>query len=551
MKKGVLLFLLFFICMVDYSCSEEEENSDGETNSLEFWFGWNGSDDMSTTPSSTNFGFGSGSLPSSVDLVPKFPPIGNQGNYGTCVAWAVAYNAKTALNGISKNLSTSDLYATANQFSPKDLFTAIPDNQKGGNCNGTNFSTAFEILQNRGVATMQTVPYNGLGNCSSSNLQANWNSEASQNKIKYWRKIEGTVQSIKQNLANNIPVVFGAKLADNFMTWNSSNVLSSNTSYNNVGQHAYHAMVVAGYDDNKGANGAFKIINSWGEYWGNNGYCWVDYNFFINEFCTGSNGDKPLFIAANAEGGNDNTPPDETNPNVSGVDLAAWVFADYSNYQNTGVINNRKIEFNVYNIGNQTASANNNWSVYYIYFNAYNANDYGVIFADDFNTSTSYGSYYCDNNYTCTFNINLLPGSNFAGTIFGSSYASRSYNMPPLTGYYYLVVLADAGDSFVELDEMNNLFYTTNQPKYFDYGYSSRSSENNKNNFNFSNTLEATPTNLKRNEHNKIVSKQTPNAYTSEEILDFIKREYNNGELKSKILRHQKELDSAPYNKKK
>jgi len=123
--------------------------------------------------------------------------------------------------------------------------------------------------------------------------------------------------------------------------------------------------------------------------------------------------------------------------------------------------------------------------------------------------------------------------------------------MPPLTGYYYLVVLADAGDSFAELDEMNNLFYTTNQPKYFDYGYSSRSSENNKNNFNFSNALEVTPTNLKRNEHNKIVSKQTPNAYTSEEILDFIKREYNNGELKAKILTHQKELDSAPYNKKK
>ena len=37
-----------------------------------------------------------------VDLSMKFPPIGNQGNYGTCVAWATGYNMKTALDAIDK-----------------------------------------------------------------------------------------------------------------------------------------------------------------------------------------------------------------------------------------------------------------------------------------------------------------------------------------------------------------------------------------------------------------------------------------------------------------
>ena len=46
-----------------------------------------------------------GGLPSSVDLTKKFPPIGDQGQYGTCVAWASSYNLKTALNGIEKGLS--------------------------------------------------------------------------------------------------------------------------------------------------------------------------------------------------------------------------------------------------------------------------------------------------------------------------------------------------------------------------------------------------------------------------------------------------------------
>ena len=33
-------------------------------------------------------------LPSAVDFTDKFPPIGDQGQYGTCVAWAAGYNLK-------------------------------------------------------------------------------------------------------------------------------------------------------------------------------------------------------------------------------------------------------------------------------------------------------------------------------------------------------------------------------------------------------------------------------------------------------------------------
>jgi len=40
-----------------------------------------------------------------------------------------------------------------------------------------------------------------------------------------------------------------------------------------------HAMTIIGYDDDK-YDGAFEVINSWGEDWGNEGYMWIRYKDF-------------------------------------------------------------------------------------------------------------------------------------------------------------------------------------------------------------------------------------------------------------------------------
>lgn len=559
MKKiNVFLYAILALQLCLFVACEKDEDNDPmeeqeEQEQLGNALGWNGQDDLSTIPTSTNFSFGNTSLPSSVDLVPKFPPIGNQNPFGTCVSWAVGYNLKTALNGMSKGYSSSQLASTVNQFSPKDLFTAIPDNKKGGDCNGTGFAEALTVLQDRGVATVQTVPYTGLGDCSNSNVQSSWTSEANQNKIKYWRKIEGSIQSIKQNLANDIPVVLGAKLADNFMSWNSDVVLSSSTSYANVGQHAYHAMVIAGYDDDKGAAGAFRVINSWGETWGDFGYVWVDYNYMMTEFCVSPDGSKPLFIASDQDEGGDNNPPDDTAPNTTGVDLAPWVFADFSTFQNSGVPNERQIEFNIYNIGNQAASPDNDWSIYYIYFNAYDANDYGVVYYDQFNTSIQANTYNCPTADNCVFNLSIPSGSSFTETAWGLPSQTRTYYMPELSGYYYLVLIADAEDKFDEQDEMNNLHYTTINPKYFDFGYSSRLAQNDSNStgdedsFSFVNEMEPNEQTLLDNKYQTIVNENFKNAYTQKEILDFIKQETKNGNIDTKIDRYIQKTKDQYY----
>jgi C1A family cysteine protease len=524
MIMGMLLALVFVI-----GCKKDNNNTTPANHAL----GWYGTDDPSKVPSTTNFGFGSGNVPSSYSLIDKFPPIGDQGQYGTCVAWSVAYNCKTTVNGLSKGYGPSDLADPSKQFSPRDLFTAIDDGNKGANCDGTNFNFALDMVQTRGVATLATAPYTtDLGTCSQSTLDPSWTQEAGNYKFKWWRKIDASVAAIKENISQNVPVVFGARLADNFMSHNDDEVISSATSYDNVGQHAYHAMVIAGYDDSKGPNGAFRCVNTWGTTWGGNGYYWVDYNFFMSDFLSSLNNEPNLYIAANED--SDVTPPDTIEPNSSGVDLIPWVFDDWSTY-NYNYPTERKIDFNIYNAGNTDATSSADWAYYYIYYNAFDANDYGIIFYDQFNTTVPENTYNCPNDWNCIFNIPIPAGNNFAYVAWGSEWVERTYYMPNITGDYYLLCLADATDKFQETDELNNLFYTTIDPIYFQSGVGYKSSEKSNSHFNFKNDITMSKENIKHSKYNSVVTQQFRNAYTPEEIISFFKKEKSSGRMDRKV----------------
>ncbi|MBL0310480.1 MAG: C1 family peptidase [Bacteroidetes bacterium] len=519
--------LLLMLLMVG-GCKKNPNKTD-----LPYGFGWNGTDDPTKVPQSINsINFAAGATyPASASIVSKFPPIGNQGQYGTCVAWAVGYGVKTAIHGMDKGFNATQLASSANQFSPKDLFTALPDSKKGADCNGADFTDALDIILNRGIATMQTVPYTGLGSCTQSTLQSSWTTEANNYKIKNYRRINLTVNEIKSYISTNVPIVCGAKLADNFMQWNSDDVLSSNTSFDQVGQHAYHALAIAGYDDAKGPNGAFEIINSWGENWGNAGRIWVDYNFFINTFCFGGN----VFIATNSDGGP--TPPAPDPVSNGYVDLAPWAFTDVNTY-NLSYPTERYIEFNVYNIGDQTASSSTGWALYYLYYNAYNSDDYGFLIVDAADNSISPGTQYTDGNGVVHFNANIGAGDDLANTMFSSSFISQYYYVPNnVSGYYYLVLIADPLNVITENDETNNLFYTTNQyPITFMNGVGKREmpakpiSE-----FRLKNSMQPVAANLRIHPFVTAVNQTNPNAYSPDEIKDMIKIEKKTGRWQSKL----------------
>lgn len=541
----VLISLLLFAAM---SGCKEKGTPDPSPSTTDYSLGWLGTDNLSTVPGSTNFGFSSSnSLPVSVDLSAYLPPVGFQDPYGTCVAWAVGYYTKTALEALSSGYTTAQLSNPGYQISPRDLFTAVPDNQKGEKCNGSNFTANLDVLQQRGAATLGTVPYSNLGDCSRANLNPAWAAEAAKHRIKSYRTIEPSVTSIKQQLANKVPVILGAKLSDNFKTWKTDNVLSSNTTYTNVGRDAYHALTIVGYDDRKGANGAFKVVNSWGTGWGSKGFIWIDYNFLINNFAQDSGGGKKnlMVMVDNTTKPQGNTTPTPNAP--TGIDLVAWVFNDFSIYQQTGNPQGRTVAFNIYNIGRTTASTSTAWKIYYAYYNAYNANDYGILFQQTFTSrNLAYNSSQCDNNGNCNSNIPIPSGSSLSRQLFGNDNGvTINYSMrPTLNGSYYLALLVDFENTLNDANPSDNYFYTTQYPIVFRNGYAARvSSGNSTPEFSFKNPLTFGDKAARR--FQTAVSATTPNAYSPEEIVDFLRQQQRNGGFEQKIKEYTRKYPAS------
>ncbi len=519
------------------ACKKDKNNS--TNNNGGHATGYNAANDnVSNTPKAINTrnfaGSNTSSLPSSYFLYNYLPPVGDQGQYGTCIGWSTAYYTKTALEAAARNLTSSQLSQAAYQMSAKDLFTAIADNQKGANCDGTNYDVALTLIQTRGVATLGSVPYSNLGNCAQSSSSNN--TDAPGHKISTYRAIQHTnvsdyITDIKQSLVSNTPVMVGCGVGNGFQSWSGSGVMSAGFDPCGGGQPCGgHAQTIVGYDDSKGSGGAFRLINSWNTTWGDNGYYWVDYNFLFNTLAMkDGSGNYPIYVASNST---DTTTPPGPSPNQSsGVDLATWVEDDYATSYTTPT---RQAIYNIYNIGTGTAQASADWGLYYVYYNAYDANDYGVIFYDEFNTSIQQNTYQCNTSGNqCVINLDLPANTDLATLGFGTATLYQNYTMPSITGYYYLILVADAGQKLGDVDYSNNLFYVNDYPAYFSGGFGKNGSGSEQLPA-FKNTLHRDYSTLKKNRYNSAVNEEHRNAYTPREILTFIKAKKASGELDSK-----------------
>lgn len=473
-------------------------------------------------------------LAASVSLESKFPPIGDQGSYGTCVVWAAGYNLKTALDAIDNNWTTSQLASSSNQTSPADLWSAIPSSSRGSGCNGTNFDPALTALISKGAASLSAVPYSKIS-CTSTSAKGN-----SSNKLANYRKIADADNNIGMTAANfkyylnqGRPIVIGARLGDNFMSWNSSSVIKSDTYLQDGMQHAYHAMVLSGYDDNKNA---FRVRNSWGKSWGDNGSIWVDYNFFLKSF---------VFAAFVAQNSNSVTVSGSTVASTdltSGYDLMAYSATDVVSEEGTSDLD-RTFSYQVYNSGTQDIAASKNWSVVYMYYNAADANDYQIIYEDYY--TTEYGDNDDHYDYLPTEATNALCGGYWnnvsvpSGSQVGDDFVI-SYTMPTITGKYYLVVFADAFDAIAEGNEDNNFYFITaanGKPLEFNNGVITNQV--------VSSSLKALkqPAQFGNTEHQTPVCKGNENAYTPVEISRLVLHEKQTGKLAEKV--NQYRLKSA------
>ncbi len=191
------------------------------------------------------------------------PPVRDQGNCGAC--WVFA-----SLGSIESNLL--GFYGYLEDFSENNVLFA--SGYDWGACGGGNIDMSMSYLaRNAGPVREGADPYddNNSGYCSDCS------------PVKYIDSIvKLPVKSGGEDYAYIKQAIneYGALYAS--MYWSDGSFNRSDDTYYYSGRSTNHAITIMGWDDNKrvdGApgDGAFIVRNSWGSYWGEDGYFYISY----------------------------------------------------------------------------------------------------------------------------------------------------------------------------------------------------------------------------------------------------------------------------------
>ena len=210
----------------------------------------------------SDFEDGSRSVPRSIDLSGNFPEPGSQGRQGSCVGWAVSY-----VKSYQERIEEGWDFRRATTFSPAWIYNQI----NRGVDEGSHPIDAMNLVVDRGAATLATMPYNDRDYLSQPSPEAI--AEAEQ-----FRALEvASVRSIdtwKAALAHRVPFVIGIPVYPSLQLLSGANAVYNDLSGVSQGGHA---VVVVGFDDDK-FGGSFKVLNSWGQGWGDDGFFHLPYD---------------------------------------------------------------------------------------------------------------------------------------------------------------------------------------------------------------------------------------------------------------------------------
>ncbi|MBX2976230.1 MAG: C1 family peptidase [Ignavibacteriaceae bacterium] len=216
-------------------------------------------------------------LPPSHSLKKFTPTPKSQGADGTCAGWSTAYAGHTILEAINKGLQRDEI--DSNAFSPSFVYNQIrfTKNCKGG----TSLLDALNVLKDQGG-----VKFSDFGNDCDREVEESDIKNASEFRIIEYREISSWSEGnqglfAKKSLSENRPVIAAMDCPPSFS--NARSVWTPDSSEYKTWNRG-HGIAVIGYDDNK-YGGAFELMNSWGIYWGEDGYSWVrysDYEFFVH-----------------------------------------------------------------------------------------------------------------------------------------------------------------------------------------------------------------------------------------------------------------------------
>lgn len=229
-------------------------------------------------------------LPARVDLSPYAPSVMNQGKLGTCVGFSSAYYARTILEAVSRGI-TDRAQIDALSFSPSFLYNAIKDSTDFKCVNGSLIDSALTYMKMKGVARFADKNYR-YPDCATNDPGLAPSDSRIMDYIRLFGLLgtENAVVATKKALSEMTPVIIGIQTTPSLKDlgfwgkiwrWivrlfggdDESGLWKPTKSKKRANGHA---VCVVGYDDDK-FDGAFKLVNSWGKSWGEDGYFWITY----------------------------------------------------------------------------------------------------------------------------------------------------------------------------------------------------------------------------------------------------------------------------------
>ena len=202
-----------------------------------------------------------------VSLKEYFTKVKDQGQIGACTVFAVSsiYEYIMKRNADEEaDLSESFVYYNVRHLEGKELEDT-----------GSSFQDVIASIGEQGICTEALHPYTSLLSDVPSD-EAYLDGE--RRRITKALNVNITENDIKSAIQEGYPVAISLKIFDSF---NAKSGFIKRPSEKEIesADFGYHAMVVVGYsDDTK----FFLVRNSWGENFGDKGYCYIPYSYICD-----------------------------------------------------------------------------------------------------------------------------------------------------------------------------------------------------------------------------------------------------------------------------
>lgn len=212
-------------------------------------------------------------IPTKVDLRDKMSPVVDQGQLGSCTANAIASGLREFLLLKSgqplTRLSRLFLY-----WQERSMEGTVEEDS------GAYIRDGMKALTKIGICPESDYPYDISRFTETPDDQDYQN--AAQYKISGYHRVL-TLHSLKSALAKGSPVVFGMILFESFESQEVARTGIVPMPHRGEQQLGGHAMCFVGYDDEKQH---LIVRNSWGEGWGDKGYCYIPYDMVTYRYVT-------------------------------------------------------------------------------------------------------------------------------------------------------------------------------------------------------------------------------------------------------------------------